>query len=171
MKKSKWFVILLSIFLVLLAGFTVFKGVAELVVGNGMHHGQAFRQGPHGGPLHHHRMALVGGYTLFGLFSMIGLLFKIGLIMVGWFLWKKSSGMKKWVGALFAIVGIFALLPWFFALPLCALIGYVMMKKQYSSPIENLEVATTASETMILPNIQTADYLDQWERTVNREEK
>lgn len=151
MKKSKWLLFLIPGLLVLIAGAGIINWIVDVFVGSGLQHGPSFRHGhgQQGVPFQHHRMGPGGVHSIFGVFSLAFFLMKIGMILFGWYLWKKASGKKKWIGAAVGVIGLFSLLPWIIALPLTVFIGYVSMKKQSQFPIDNLEMATTTSEMMI----------------------
>lgn len=182
MKKRK---VLLGLLLatVVLGGLFVlmnigFSGRMHGMMMDGPRHFQAFNGQPsmfHRGELGEHRHfafrhgirggMMAGGWMIFGVFA---LLFQLAMIAIGWIIWKtsKRSGWK-WAGIALMGIGVVALLPKVLLIPLALFVAYVMYKKRRTTNhIFNEEVVP-----FTVPTAQTSDFLDEWEKNIQKEEK
>ncbi|OAT71388.1 hypothetical protein A7K69_15015 [Parageobacillus thermoglucosidasius] len=100
-----------------------------------------------------------GGWITIGMFS---LLFQLGLLIIGWLLWK-TSGPFKWLGLAIIVWGMIALLPKWLLIPLAFIAIYSLYKKQ--------EQKARPMATWPTPTIQKRDFLDEWEKTIKKEEQ
>ena len=124
----------------------------------GEHRHFAFHHGMRGGMME-------GGWMIFGVFA---LLFQLAMIAIGWIIWKtsKRSGWK-WAGIALMGIGIVALLPKALLIPLALFVAYVMYKKrQPTTHVFNEDVVP-----FTVPTAQTSDFLDEWEKNIQKEEK
>jgi hypothetical protein len=124
--------------------------------------------GPDRGGFHHREVGFGDHVNMFG-FSIIPFLFNLGLIALGWWIWKKADGesVKKWVGVILLGIGLFSILPLIIAIPILLAAFYFAFKKKKADShfIDEPMIITTPSFTN-----STHDILDEWERKTNKEE-
>ncbi|WP_044894981.1 hypothetical protein [Bacillus alveayuensis] len=121
------------------------------------HHG-------HGAFAHHrfpHRGGMMppNGWMMFGL---IPLLFQLAMIIIGWIIWKTANRSRvwKWAGLALIIIGFVALLPKILLIPLALFAVYVMYKQTKRPELSSV----------ITPTMQQRDFLDEWEKKIEKEE-
>ncbi|ANB60069.1 hypothetical protein [Anoxybacteroides amylolyticum] len=121
----------------------------------GEHRHIAFHHGIHGG-------MMAGGWMIFGMFA---LLFQLAMVVIGWIMWKtaKRSGWK-WAGMALMMASILALLPKVLLIPFVLVVAYMFYKKQQTKMREPFE-------PMTVPITPIHDFLDEWERNIQKEGK
>ncbi|MGM0877232.1 MAG: hypothetical protein ACQEWV_21420 [Bacillota bacterium] len=101
-------------------------------------------------------------------FSFLPFLFHLGLIALGWWIWKKADGesVKKWTGVILLTVGLFSILPLIIAIPVLLIALYLAFKRKTADSdfIDEPMMVTYPSYTTT-----THDILDEWERKTNKE--
>ncbi|ALF09472.1 hypothetical protein BCV53_05290 [Parageobacillus thermoglucosidasius] len=117
------------------------------------HHHFAFHHGPGFG------FWESGGWITIEMFS---LLFQLGLLLIGWLLWK-TSGPSKWLGLAIIVWGVISLLPKWLLIPLAVIAIYSLYKKQ-----ERKAGPMAAWPT---PVMHDRNFLDEWEKTIKKEEQ
>jgi hypothetical protein len=118
-----------------------------------IHHHVAFQYGPEFG------FWGFGGWITIG---MLSLLFQLSLLIIGWLLWK-TKGPFKWMGLAIIIWGVISLLPKWLLIPLAFIAVYSIYQKQ--------EQKAEPMTTWPTPTIQERDFLDEWEKTIKKEEQ
>lgn len=105
---------------------------------------------------------MAGGWMVFGVFA---LLFQLAMIAIGWIVWKtaKQSGWK-WAGMALMGVGIIVLLPKVLLIPFVLFAAYMLYKKRQAKTSESFE-------PMAMPITPIHDFLDEWEKKTEKEEK
>jgi hypothetical protein len=131
------------------------------VVGHFFTQSMHTHMGPGRGGFHHRDV-------VFGL-SLFPFLFNLGLIALGWWIWKKADGesVKKWVGVILLGIGLFSILPLIIAIPLLLVAFYFAFKKKKADShfIDEPIIMTTSTITN-----HAHDILDEWERKTNKED-
>jgi uncharacterized membrane protein len=121
-----------------------------------------------GGGFNHRDVGFGSHFNMFD-FSFLPFLFHLGLIALGWWIWKKADGasVKKWVGVTLLTVGLFSILPLIIAIPVLLIALYLTFKgkKADSDFIDEPIMVTYPSYTTT-----THDILDEWERKTNKED-
>lgn len=170
-KRSVLLLVLLAV--VALGGVALFMNIGfdgriHGMMMDGPRHIQSF----HGKPgmmgehrvFHHdmHHGMMAGGWMMFGVFA---LLFQLAMIAIGWVMWKtaKQSGWK-WAGVALMVAGLLALLPKVLLIPLVLFVAYMFYKKRQTKPNAPLE-------PMTVPTTPIHDFLDEWEKNIQKEEK
>lgn len=123
------------------------------------HHHFAFRNGREFESWEFNESWEFGGWMAIGMFS---LLFQLGLLIIGWLLWK-TSGPFKWLGLAIIVWGMIALLPKWLLILLAFIAIYSFYKKQ--------EQKAGPMETWTTPVMHDHDFLDEWEKTIKKEEQ
>ncbi len=151
MKKSPLFWIMTAI-LGLVALTFVLNVFGQLVMQPYFSHGQ-------GGGFHHHDLRML----TFGL-SFLPFLFHLGLIVLGWWIWRKANGesVKKWVGIILLTVGMFSILPLIIVIPVLLIAVYFIVKGKTQSDSEFIADPIIVSSLSYSSN--TNNILDEWER-------
>lgn len=124
---------------------------AEHIMGMGKHH-RAF--GHHGA-----QMMRPHGMPMFG---WIPFLLQLALVIIGWIVWKTTRGGGKWIGGALMAIGLIALLPKTLLAVLAIIAAYVLLK--------NKTKPTPEFAPFVSP-IQNDSFLDEWEKTIQKEEK
>lgn len=179
-KRIIWFVIIAAAAMLIFH----FATMALLNFGIGQagqfsQHGQSF--GLHGmqkggfGHFGDSSRHMMGGHHSFtgtrdfgGMSSFVfPLLFELGLIGAGFVIWKLSAKNKvlKWSGAGLVFIGLWALLPNWLVL-LALIVGVYYWYKTRNA--EDRPIVT--GDYLTVPT-QKLDFLDEWERTIMKEEK
>lgn len=98
-----------------------------------------------------------------GLF-FIPFLLAFGFVLFGWLILRKSEGnmVKKWTGILLLVIGVLSVLP---VLAFVAIIGWTCKK------LKEKRLATHIDVYSDFQVHQQVDILDQWERSIRKEEK
>jgi hypothetical protein len=134
----------------------------------GGYHDFAFHHGPRGEWMHQ------GGWMMFGflplLFRLAMLVIGLTMVIIGWIVWKTTNRSRvwKWVGLAFMGFGLMALLPKILLIPLGLLVAYVMYKQTKRQPVGNVLNEELTSFTV--PTVQKYDFLDEWEKNIQKEE-
>ena len=120
-----------------------------------------------GGDFHHGGAGFGNHMNMFD-FSLLPFLVSIGLIALGWWIWKKADGesVKKWVGIFLLTVGMFSILPLIIAIPVLLVALYLAFKEKKADTDfidEPIMVSSPSYHTT------THDVLDDWERKTNKE--
>ncbi|WP_338788504.1 hypothetical protein [Metabacillus sp. FJAT-53654] len=120
-----------------------------------------------GGGFHHGSAGFGNNINMFD-FSLLPFLVSIGLIALGWWIWKKADGesVKKWVGIFLLIVGLFSILPLIIAIPVLLLALYLAFKQKKAGTDFIDEPIMVTSPTY---HTTTHDILDDWERKTKKE--
>jgi hypothetical protein len=100
-----------------------------------------------------------GGQITIG---VISLLFQLGLLIIGWLLWK-MKGPFKWMGLAIMVWEVISLLPKWLLIPLAFIAIYSIYKKQ--------EQKAEPLTTWPTPITHDRHFLDEWEKTIKKEEK
>lgn len=110
----------------------------------------------------------MGGYQVHHTGLFLPFLFDIGLIIAGITLFKYASkkALVKGIGALLIFVGLWTLLPTWLALLFIVIGGYYWYKTR-----ENADVWIDFTNEYVSVPTQKLDFLDEWERTINKEDK
>ncbi|OAS87628.1 MULTISPECIES: hypothetical protein [Metabacillus] len=120
-----------------------------------------------GSVFHHGSAGFRNNINMFD-FSLLPFLVSIGLIALGWWIWKKADGesVKKWVGIFLLTVGLFSILPLIIAIPVLLLAFYLAFKQKKAGTdfIDEPIMVTSPSY-----HTTTHDILDNWERKTNKE--
>jgi len=95
-------------------------------------------------------------------FSMDSFLVQAGLFVIGWVIWKLSTGSKlcRWLGAVLMVWGAALLLPNILLVPFILTIAYFTYKIMRNGQASSVSFAADASG--FAPH--TIDYLDEWEK-------
>jgi uncharacterized membrane protein len=101
-----------------------------------------------------------GGWITIGVLS---LLFQLSLLIIGWLLWKKTKGPFKWMGLAIIVWGVISLLPKWLLIPVAFIAIYSIYKKQ--------EQKAEPMTTWPTPIIHDRHFLDEWEKTIKKEEQ
>ncbi|MGG6432800.1 hypothetical protein ACPF7I_01570 [Anoxybacillus sp. D401a] len=109
------------------------------------HHGPRMMQ-PHGMPM----------------FGWMSLLIQLALIIIGWLIWKTTKGAGKWIGGALMAIGLVTLLPKVLLAVLAIIAAYVLLRDK---------TKTTPEFEPFVPPIQKDSFLDEWEKTIQKEEK
>ncbi|WP_416825379.1 hypothetical protein [Ectobacillus polymachus] len=137
-----------------------FQGGNQLVIieGNGNYHnGMMYQNGmmEHRGYGHHER-EFVG-------LSILEFFLALGAILTGWLLWRGAKqGPRKWIGL--TLMGLGALST--FPILLIAAAIYWILKKVKHDDNDFVKGEYTPVQT-----VKHTDFLDEWERKINEEEK
>lgn len=118
----------------------------------------------------HHTMVMqqrIGGYQAHHTGSFFPFLLNLGLIIAGIALLKFASkkALVKGIGAVLVFVGLWTLLPNWLALLLIVIGGYYWYKTR-----ENADVSIDVTNEYVSVPTQKLDFLDEWERTINKED-
>lgn len=98
----------------------------------------------------------------------LSLLLPLAMVVLGWILFKlgKKSQTKKIIGGILLFLGLGALLPkWLMFLGLMG-IGYYLYKTRNQQKFNTNSFVDFAT----IPS-QKVDFLDEWEKTINKEDK
>ncbi|MCM3161253.1 hypothetical protein [Metabacillus litoralis] len=100
--------------------------------------------------------------------NFLPFLFHIGLMMIGWWIWKKADGrtVKRWVGILLLTIGLFSILPLLLAVPILFIAVYFTTKNKKSTADYKYEPTIFTYSTYPSTN----NILDEWERSTKKEE-
>ncbi|CAM4267848.1 hypothetical protein [Paenibacillus tarimensis] len=123
-------------------------------------HGQASQwvQG-HGG---HHRY-LQHGIGFFDITGTLLFLLKLTLLTAGILIWRMSTGLAKWAGCAFALIMLFALLPFTWAVITILAAGLVFKGRTGQIAGKGqMPVYPSSACTGIAP--ERGAFLDEWER-------
>ncbi|MEC2479781.1 hypothetical protein P9W83_24765, partial [Bacillus cereus] len=87
-----------------------------------------------------------------------------GFVLFGWYMLRKSEGnmVKKWTGILLLVIGVLPVLP---VLAFVAIIVWTYKK------LKEKRLATHIDVYSDFQVHQQVDILDQWERSIRKEEK
>lgn len=159
MKKAKTFLLLA---LAVIAGVSVFHGLAPHDV---MAHGRPGVpfDGMHGGFGHPHRAFGIGprGWMMAGLFMQ----WLIPLLLAGaGAVWLAAKRSKRWIGWVLVALGVAALLPKWVLVLLALAAVYALGRRQARKP-------AAAKVWMPAPPSVSVDWLDEWEKTIQKEAK
>ncbi|MBB6283520.1 MULTISPECIES: hypothetical protein [Geobacillus] len=158
MKKARAFFLLA---LVVLAGVSLFHLFAPHEV---MAHGRPVApfDGMYGGVEHRHREFIMerrGGWMMPILFMQ----WLLPLLLVGaGALWLAAARSKRWIGWALAALGIAALLPKWVLILLALAAVYALGRRQGRKP-------SIAEAWAPSPPSVSADWLDEWEKTIQKE--
>ncbi|PAD70992.1 hypothetical protein CHH83_00700 [Bacillus sp. 7586-K] len=99
-------------------------------------------------------------------FSFLSLLVNIGIITLGWWILKKANGetVKKWVGIILLLGGLWAILPKIIAIPLVLIALYITFRGCKSKETIFEE---QVNATYPIYNTASHNILDEWERKNN----
>ncbi|MFE7912975.1 hypothetical protein ACFUVX_15645, partial [Bacillus mobilis] len=94
----------------------------------------------------------------------IPFLLAFGFVLFGWYMLRKSEGnmVKKWTGILLLVIGVSPVLP---VLAFVAIIGWTYKKLKEKRLATHIDVYSDFQVQ------QQVDILDQWERSIRKEEK
>ena len=94
--------------------------------------------------------------------SMDSFLVQAGLFIIGWVVWKLSTGNKlgRWLGALLMMWGAALLLPKILLVPFILTIAYFTYKIERNGQASSAPFTAEASGF----GSHTVDYLDEWEK-------
>jgi hypothetical protein len=114
-----------------------------------------------------------GGYHTFGfgshlyILNILPFLFHLGLMMIGWWIWKKADGktVKKWVGILLLTFGLFSIFPMIISVPVLLIAVYFSTKNKRSNKDYKYEPTIVTYSTYTPTN----NILDEWELKVKSE--
>ncbi len=120
-----------------------------------MEMGKQHRAFGHHGP----RMMRPHGMPMFGWMSF---LIQLAFLVVGWIIWKATKGPGKWIGGALMAIGLVALLPKALLAVLAIIAAYVLLRDKTKPTLE--------FEPFVSP-IQNYSFLDEWEKTIQKEEK
>ncbi len=95
--------------------------------------------------------------------EVLSLLFQLSLLIIGWLLWKKTKGPFKWMGLAIIVWGVISLLPKWLLIPVAFIAIYSIYKKQ--------EQKAEPMTTWPTPIIHDRHFLDEWEKTIKKEEQ
>ncbi|NMD70492.1 hypothetical protein HHO41_09330 [Bacillus sp. DNRA2] len=119
----------------------------------------------------HHTMVMqqrMGGYQAHHPGSFLPFLLDLGIIIAGIALFKfaNKKTLVKGIGALLVFIGLLMLFPNWLALLFIVIGGYYWYKSR-----ENADVSIDVSNEYVSVSTQKLDFLDEWERTINKEDK
>lgn len=134
------------------------------------HHGGGHHFGREGRPF-----GMIYGQASFFIPVFFLMLVKAGLALAGWVIWKNSKAKGgQLAGAVLFSLAVFALLPKILGIPLLLLMAYFGYKAYQQTNETNLEYFPANELTagyQIENQIKTRDFLDEWEKSIRREEK
>ncbi|MFS0879017.1 hypothetical protein [Metabacillus niabensis] len=98
--------------------------------------------------------------------DFLSLLVNIGIITLGWWIWKKANGetVKKWVGIILLLIGLWAILPKIIAIPLVLIALYITFR---GSKSKETIFEEQVNATYPIYNTASHNILDEWERKNN----
>ncbi len=130
--------------------------------------------------LHHHMDSQIGhgqggfkpkgagfiGHDFGFSFSFLSLLVNIGIIILGWWIWKTANGetVKKWVGIILLLIGLWAILPKIIAISLVLIALYITFR---GSKSKETIFEEQVNATFPIYNTASHNILDEWERKNN----
>ncbi|MGM0903939.1 MAG: hypothetical protein ACQEXB_22905 [Bacillota bacterium] len=169
-KLFQWLFILVPIFLL---GMILVKITGFHL--NGIHPqgGQFTQQFGHGAG--HHFVPRGAGrfheiYALIFPITMLFILAKIALVLAGLAIWKFSKEKTgKWFGGALFSLALFTLLPKIFGIPFLIIIAYLGYKGFIKKNHQSVDYLTPA-DLATASSYQTRDYLDEWEKSIRKEE-
>ncbi|KIQ93770.1 hypothetical protein LH47_02159 [Anoxybacillus thermarum] len=123
----------------------------EHMMGMGKHHRALGHHGP--------QMMRPHGMPMFG---WVPFLIQLALVMIGWIVWKTTKSSGKWIGGTLMAIGLIGLLPKALLAVLAIVAAYVLFRSKTKRAPE--------FEPFISP-IQNHSFLDEWEKTIHKEEK
>ncbi len=173
----KWRFILIP---AVLLGLILFNMIGVHIGGtSGLSLQQGGQFGHHGGGHHFERGARsygsIYGQASFFIPVLLLVVFKAGLALAGWMIWRVSKGKGgKIAGAVLLSAGVFSLLPKVIGVPfliLMAYLGYKFFQKINEEELEFVPAAELAGSYQIENQMKTRDFLDEWENSIRREDK
>ncbi len=158
MKKSPFFWIMTTI-LGLVALTVVLNIIKQMMM-------QPVVMFSHAGDFHQHNLRVMNLFD----FSFLPFLFHLGLLILGWWIWKRANGelVKKWVGMILLSIGVFSILPPLITLPLAVITLFIILRRKKQSNGEFINEPIMVSTPSY--NHPTHHILDEWERKTLKEE-
>ena len=118
---------------------------------------------------------IIYGQASFFYTSMLLIIAKIGLALAGWLIWRNSKEKGgKITGVLLFILAVFLLLPKFIGIPFLLLVGYLGYKgfqKNSETSFEHIPALEFGAASASESQYKTRDFLDEWEKSIRKEEK
>ncbi|WP_138493649.1 hypothetical protein [Paenibacillus pinistramenti] len=97
-------------------------------------------------------------------------LIKIAFILTGLILWSCAKKTLKWFGAAVFVIGLFTLMPFWLAAAATALIAYILYRIYRNNQVLPVQIESV-SRVDRMPIGSEADLLDEWERSITKEDK
>ncbi|WP_343053470.1 hypothetical protein [Anoxybacillus tengchongensis] len=117
--------------------------------------------GKHHRAFGHHGPQMMRPHSM-PMFGWMSFLIQLAFLVIGWVIWKATKGPGKWIGGALMAIGLVALLPKALLAVLAIIAAYVLLRDK-TKP-------TPEFEPFVSP-IQNHSFLDEWEKTIQKEEK
>jgi uncharacterized membrane protein len=131
------------------------------------HHHFAFYQGGEPFAEHHHfvfyqePMGMMMLPHIWMMFGILAFLFHLLLLAIGW-IWWRTARPSKWLGLALMVWGLIGLLPKWALILLVFAAAYLLEKRQQHH--------TISIESWSTPSSQAAHILDEWEKSIKKED-